>query len=94
MWKRWLLNFTLGITAIPVVIWLAFGPGIDGPYVIFTCPANRLLVYLNPSTGTFPSSDVLQETVLSAGIWFVAFVVADLLVVTGLRRVGRRLTSR
>jgi hypothetical protein len=87
MFKRWAFYSAICIAAIPVVVWLAFGPGVATPYVIFTWPGDRLLWHLNPAAGSFPATDVLSETVVSAAIWFVTSVSLDTLVVLARHRV-------
>lgn len=86
MWKRWLLYFALAVAAIPAVVWLAFGPVVDTPYVIFTWPASGALRFFNPGAGSFPAPDVLRDTVTSAAIWLIALVIIDTAVVTARKR--------
>ena len=84
MWKRWLLYFALAVAAIPAVVWLAFGPAVDTPYVIFTWPASRVLWLFHPDS--LPAPDVLRDTVVSAAIWLIALVIVDTTVVTARSR--------
>lgn len=86
MWKRWLLYSAVLLGAIPVVVWLAFGPLVGMPYQLFTWPADRLVWHLNPSAGSTPSTDVIRDTVLSAGIWLAVLVILDLIVVRSRRK--------
>jgi len=86
MWKRWLLYLALGLAVVPLLVWLAFGPGVDEPYLLFTWPAKRLLWHFQPSAGSHATPDVLRESLVSALLWFLAFTVADAAVVAWLRR--------
>jgi hypothetical protein len=79
MWKRVIFYCLAAAATIPVVVWLAFGPGIGSPYAVFTWPADRLVWYLNPGAGSAPAPDVLRDTVVSAGVWFVAMTGLDIL---------------
>lgn len=83
MLKRWVPYFAFALAAIPAVVWLAFGPGVEKPYAMFTWPARRLVSHLSPSAGTSPSADVLGEALVSAVIWFLVVVIIDFVVVNG-----------